>query len=280
MKKLLVLTDFSANAVHAEAVAVRLAAKLKADMTLYHTLPYIPFALSNSQGPLITESMDILFKDSAEQLKKEAGHLGAIGAKLGYQTRIECKNGDGNLAENIRDLTFREDIDMVIMGGRSGGTLEHLLTGSDTAAVINKAAKPVWVIPLSEDRGLPEKVVFATNFGTADIPAVDFLLDLAKGLDFQLEIIHVVRPGEVVTEIGPEVAFRKFLAHRGLNCKQVFGEGLQTTLQHYCTANKVDVIAMTHQHHSFVSKLFVRSESTAAITQKQLAVLVFPPDFK
>ena len=281
MKKLLVLTDFSANAAHAEAAALRLAAKLKTDMILYHIVPYIPVILSNSEGPLVTETTDMVFEDSLERLKKEAGDLEALGAKMsGCQTRIECRNGDDSLGENVRELTSGGEIDMVIMGGRSGGAIGHLLTGSDTAAVINKAAKPVWVIPVAADWDLPEKVVFATDFGSADIPAVDFLLDLAKALDFQFEIIHVLRPGEVVTEIGPEVAFKKFLAHRGLSCKQVFGKSLQPALHHYCIANKVDLIAMTHHHHSFVSKLFGTSESKAAIGQHHLAVLVFPPDFK
>jgi nucleotide-binding universal stress UspA family protein len=281
MKKLLVLTDFSANSAHAETIALHLSAKLNADIILYHTLPYIPMALSNSEEPLVIESTDMLYESSQEQLKKEAGDLETLRTETaGRHIRIECKSGDGNLADNVLQLTSGEDIDMVIMGSRSGGAISHLLTGSDTSEVINKATKPVWVIPVTVEWNIPKKVLFATDFGATDLPAVDFLLDLAKAFNFQLEIIHVLRPDEVITEIGPEMAFRKFLAHRKLNCQQVFGERLQPTLQHYCAENDIDLLAMTHQHHSFVSKLFGRSASKAAIAQQQLAVLVFPPNFK
>lgn len=278
MKKLLVLTDFSANAAHAEAAALRLSACLSADILLYHAFTYIPMVLGNMEGPLITA--DMLFQDSLEQLKKEAHRLNKLGAQIeGCQTHIDCKTGDGSLAENVRDLTLHEDIHMVVMGGRSGGALDHLLTGSDTAAVIRRSHKPVWVIPVAADWDLPKKVVFATDFSLIDMPAVDFLLDLAKNLHFELEIVHVLRSGEVVTEIGPEIAFRKFLVHRGLTYIQVFGEAVHLALQQYCTEHQADLLALSHQHHSFLSSLFGHSESKAAIAQRRLAVIVFPPDY-
>lgn len=278
MKKLLVLTDFSANAAHAEAAALRLAAKLNADIILYHILPYIPVILSNSEGPLMTESTDILFEDSMEHLKKEADDLRQLCEKIaGCHTQIDCRNGDGSVADNVREMSGV--IDMVIMGGRSGGAINHLLAGSETAAVISKACKPVLVIPVAANWDIPKKVVFATNFQVVDLPAMDFLLNLAEALNFQMDIIHISSPDEVIIEIGPEVAFRKYLAHRGLSCIRVFSEELQPALQHYCMENNVDLLAMTHQHHSFISKLFGHSESKAAIAYQQLAVLIFPPDF-
>ncbi|MFD2872920.1 universal stress protein [Mucilaginibacter ximonensis] len=278
MKKLLVLTDFSANAAHAEAAALQLSAKLNADITLYHILPYIPMILSNSAGPLMTESTDILFEDSIEHLNKEANELRQLCDKItGCHTRIDCLSGDGSLADNVREMSGA--IDMVIMGGRSGSAISHLLAGSETSAVISKARKPVFVIPAGANWDIPKKVVFATNFQAADLAAMDFLLSLAEALNFQLDIIHISRPDEVITEIGPEIAFRKYLAHRGLSCVRIFSEDMQPALQQYCQEHDVELLAMTHQHHSFISKLFGHSESKAVIAHQQVAALIFPPDF-
>lgn len=280
MKNVLVLTDFSANAAHAEAAALRLSAKLKANMILYHTLPYIPLILSNSEGPLVTESTNILFENTQEHINKEAEELRLLGNEIpGFQVSIDCQYSDGSLADNVCELTGRDDIFMVVMGGRSGSALNHLLNGSDTAAVIRKAYKPVWLIPVAANWNVPKKAVFATDFGTTDIVAVDFLLELAGTLAFTLEVVHVLRPGEVVTEIGPEVAFRNFLAHRGLTCTQVFGQAVQDGLQQYCEENKVDVLALSHHHHAVVSRLFGHSESRSVIAKQQLAVLIFPPNY-
>ncbi len=279
MKKLLVLTDFTTNAFHAETVALKLAARMGAGILLYHTLPYIPLIPSDGGGPYVTETASMLFEDSEERLVQEADKLRDIAVMTGCRVDIEEKNGEGTLNDVTAELTSGSDIEMVIMGGRSGGALEHLLSGSDTAAVIRKARKPVIIIPMSADVDIPGKVVFATNFGTADIPAISFLNDLSAQVSFQLDIVHVIPKGEVVIEIGPEVTFRKYLDHHGLNYNQVLATDVHKGLQHYCEENSTDLLAMTHGQHSFISRLFGHSEARAAISGQQLAVLVFPPDF-
>ena len=281
MKKLLVLTDFSANASHAAAAALRLSARLDMDLLLYHTLPYIPLVPTDSDGSYVSGAERMLFDDNRERLMQETTALRMLAAKSkGRHIHIGFRNGDGDLGDVIGELTAETDIEMVIMGGRSGGAMEHLFTGSDTTAVIRKSCKPVWIIPETADWDTPQKVVLATDFGAADLPAVDFLIGLSQILGFQLEVVHVVSNGEVTTEIEPEIVFRKFLAHRNLDCTQVFGADVHHSLHQYCKDNRTDVLAMTHGHHSFIGRLFGHSESRDTIADRQLAVLVFPPGFK
>lgn len=280
MKKLLVLTDFTDNASHAEAAALRLSGKMGADLLLYHTLPYIPLIPNDGGGPYVTETAGMLFEDSRERLQQEADKLRETAVMtLDRTANIQERNGEGNLSEVIHELSEEEGIGMIIMGGRSGSALGHLLSGSDTAAVIRKATKPVLIIPMTTAWALPQKVVFATGFGPADPPAVDYLLELSVLLGFQLNVVHLSRPGEVITEIGPEIAFRKFLDQRGLSCTRVIGGDVHRGLQDYCRDHHTDVLALTHGHHALLARLFGRSESLAAVAGGQLAILVFPPDF-
>jgi nucleotide-binding universal stress UspA family protein len=280
MKKLLVLTDFSSNAFHVEVAALSLSGKLSAGIILYHTIPYIPLIPSDGGGPYVTKTASMLFDDSKERLIQEADKLREVAVMRGCHVDIDEENGEGGLGEVITDLTGDPNIEMVIMGGRSGGALDHLLSGSDTAAVIRKAQKPVLIIPVKTEWNVPGKVVFATNFETADIPAVSFLQHLSVRLGFSLDIVHVIPKGKVPIEVGPEVAFRQYLVHHGLNYNQVRGEDVHRGLQHYCKKNGADLLAMTHGQHSFISRLFGHSESRAMISGQQLAVLVFPPCFK
>ncbi|OCX54016.1 hypothetical protein BEL04_07005 [Mucilaginibacter sp. PPCGB 2223] len=281
MKKLLVLTDFTANASHAEAAALRIAAKIGAGILLYHTLPYVPLIPSDSGGPYVTETANMLFEDSKERLMQEADKLKEIGVMTpGCEVRIEERNGDGSIGDVIADLTNDPDILLVIMGGRSGGALDHILSGSDTAAVMRKATKPVLIIPMNAAFIIPGKVVFATDFGTADIKAVGFLHDLSVKLGFELDIVHMIPHGEVNTKIEPEVSFRKYLNQHRLNFNQVFTDDVHRGLRHYCQEKNTDLLAMAHGHHSFVSRLFGHSESIAMISDQQFSVLVFPPGFK
>ena len=280
MKNLLVLTDFTANASHAETAALRISGQLGYNIILYHTLPYVPLIPNDNGGPYVAETASILFEDSKERLIQEADKLREVAVIRDCYVNIDEKNGDGTLGDVIADLTDDSDIEMVVMGGRSGGTLDHLLRGSDTAAVIRKSRKPVLIIPMTANLSDISKVVFATDFGTTDIPAVGFLQDLSSRMGLELDIVHVIPPGEVVTEIGPEVAFRKYLAHHKLNYNQVKAADVHQGLQHYCGEKGAALLAMTHGQHSFISRLFGHSESEAVISDQRLAVLIFPPDFK
>ncbi|MCQ6961619.1 universal stress protein, partial [Mucilaginibacter aquariorum] len=263
MKKLLVLTDFTANAFHAAGAALHLARKMDTGILLYHTLPYIPLIPSDSGGPYVTETATMLFEDSKERLIREADKLREVAAMRGYAAEITERSGDGSLGDLITELTEDPDVELVVMGGRSGGALDHLLSGSDTAAVIRKAKKPVLVIPLAASGDIPKKMLFASDFGDFDIPAVSYLHQLAARLGTQLDIVHMVPHGEVVTEIGAEVAFRKYLDQHHLNFNQVFAEDVHQGLQHYCKQNGVDMLAMTHGEHSFIARLFGHSETRA-----------------
>ena len=284
MKKLLALTDFTPNAAHAAAAAVHLSRKLGADLILYHAVQYITPVPDYTFGSAILETEDSLLKDSTERLKGEARSLESQVAQLtGYQPRIDIICGEGNLAQDIKVLSHRQDIGLIVMGGMAGGTLDHLLTGSETVAVTGAARKPVLVIPEEASLTSLKKIVFATDFGTADISAVRYLLEMAELLNIPLEVLHVVRPGEVVTEIGPEVAFRGYLnsldAHR-VSYKMLTAADVSKRLQDYCHETDAAMLAMTHVHHHFISRAFGRSQTKEAMAAKHLAVLIFPPEFE
>jgi nucleotide-binding universal stress UspA family protein len=281
MKKLLVLTDFTANASHAAAVALHLAYKLGDSIQLYHTLPYAPLIPSDSSGPYVTETASMLFENSKEYLTQEADKLReAAVMSPGFIVDIEQKNGDGSLGYVISKLTEQPAIEMVVMGGRSGGALEHVLSGSDTAAVMRKARKAVLIIPATADYDIPHKIVFATDFGTADIPSVSFLHDLSGRLHCELDIVHMVTHSEVNKEIGAEVAFRKYLDEQQISYSQVQTGDVHRGLQQYCIQKGADLLAMTHGRHSFIARLFGHSETGEMISDQRFSVLVFPPEFK
>ncbi len=280
MKKILVLTDFTPNAAHAAEAALRLSAALGLRILLYHTLQSVPLIPGDSDDPYVAETAGVLFENSREHLQQEAERLEKLAGNSSYAVPdIENTNGDGSISDVIEKLSADPEIEMIIMGGRSGGAMEHLLTGSDTAAVIRKAVKPVLIIPAAVNWDIPKKFVFASDFGEADIAAVKFLLGLSNLPGFQLDVMHVIKQGEVVTDVSSEVAFRKYLAQNQVNYIQVFGD-VQQALQQYCRENNSDVLAITHGHHSFISRIFGHSESEAVIAGKQLAVLIFPPGFK
>lgn len=282
MKKLLLLTDFTANAAHAAGSARQLGAQLKTDLLLYHSIQYVPIVPDLPGSNMITETNESLFKDSRLQLGQAAEALSLIPVPAErYQPQITCETGEGSLVANVRELTGNPAIRLVVMGGRSGGALDHLLGGSETTAVINASQKPVLVIPVLAELSLVKKIVFASDFQEADNRALDVLTELAQTIGIHLEVVHIIKPGSVVTDIENEIAFRKRLNQldpTAVSYQQITGDDISHLLETHCQQNGPALLAMTHQRHGLLSALFGRSESKKMLQQADLAVLIFPPD--
>lgn len=281
MKKLLLLTDFTENSAHAAVCACNLCVKLNTDMLLYHSVQYMPIAPDFANSSAVTETNSIIFNDCQDKLQQELTHLEEFIAEAGSaRPKLSFLSGEGNLGDNVRTITGREDIEMVIMGGRAGGSIDHLLTGSETTAVINNALKPILIIPFSVELNSLKTIVMATDFNAADVEALNFLTDFAEELNAQVEVVHVVKPGGVTTDLEPELLFRRHL--NTLNpervaYRQLSGNDVSTLLGQHCHNIHADLLAVTHQRHGWLSRLLVKSESETLLEIGELAVLVFPP---
>lgn len=107
------------------------------------TTPCLTFRCyrGDSGGPYMAETASVLFEDSKERLIGEADKLREVAVMKGTEVNIEEMNAEGGLGSLIPEVTAGEEIELVIMGGRSGGALEHMLSGSDTAKVIRNSKK-------------------------------------------------------------------------------------------------------------------------------------------
>jgi len=283
MKKLLVLTDFTSNSAHAATIAVGICNRLGTDLLLYHSIQYVPLVTDYTYGTYITGTANTLFKESREKLTQEAESLQPMALRNNvYHPIIRCESGEGNLGANVKKITKKMDIIMVVMGGRSGGALDHLLTGSETTAVIKNAMKPVLVIPEKADLNSINRVIFATDFGTADIAALKYLTEIATPLGFEIEVVHVERPHTTSTGIEREVTFREYLNELGsekISYGSIIGKHAVPRLQDYCKETSSVILAMTHGSQGFISRLFDHSETKEVIAHQQVAVIIFPPAF-
>lgn len=224
---------------------------MKCDLLLYHSVQYMPIVPDFANGNAITETNGTLRNECRQNLLNAVKKLGqGFVATEGYHPKIAYESGEGNLGDNISLLTARQDIELVVMGGRSGGALDHLLTGSETAAVIKDSKKPVLVIPKSSHLSSVRKIAMATDFHATDFNALNFLYELAQQYDARLDVVHVVKPGSVITDIEPELLFRRHMTNvdpMRIAYKQLLGDSTSDLLSHYCKENEVDLLAVTHQ---------------------------------
>jgi len=146
ISKILVATDDSHIAKKAFRYALKLAAQLKASVTLLTVIDdrafivqSIPLEMFQSQIGLPLE--DYMRRAAEKHLKRDSG----ICKKNGITCRSIIRNG--NPVDEIIKEAKKSKADMIVMGSHGKGTLESAVLGSVTYGVIHKNSKyPVLVI--------------------------------------------------------------------------------------------------------------------------------------
>ena len=165
------------------------------------------------------------------------------------------------------------------MGSGSGNTIEYILKGNATDAVIHRANCPVLIVPPKVHLDQLDRIVFATNFEKEDIKAIRYLANLAKSFNFRLEVVHVTlgtERGQAVTD--KETGFRKLLSELNANIAflEIDGKEVVNGLTHFCKQTGADLLAITHHHYSFLERIFHDSTAKKILDRQKVPLMIFP----
>lgn len=282
MKTLLVLTDFSDNATSAAKSAVKLGQMLHANILLFNSYMSIPVTPYVFGGGVVAEEATWMIDESKEKLHKMAkmleNEIFADGTQP-FNSSIHYEHTEGNLGENVAEIIEQNQIEMVVMGAKTGGVVDHILTGSDTVSVIEHTTRPVLVIPPGVSIEQLQNVVFATDFSKDDMKSINYLVKLGKQLNFKLKVIHVCLLGEKhLISSEEETTFRKQLIKIDfpITYEEVRGEDVVERLNMLCADTGTDVMALMHYQHSFFARLILSSTTKKALYHQKVPLLVIP----
>ena len=138
-KHILVPTDFGETSTRALDLAVTLASKFDAELTLYHAswLPPASYAAYAEGLYWPTDEM-------AREAKKELDATVAK-AKLRYP-KTDGLLGSGEPWQQVLNVARERNVDLIVMGTHGRGGLADLFLGSVAAKVIHLTSLPVTLI--------------------------------------------------------------------------------------------------------------------------------------
>jgi nucleotide-binding universal stress UspA family protein len=192
LDKILLSTDFSSTAEDALHTSIRLAKKLHSEIVLLHTITGLDDFVQALQHA----------KDMAR------GKLQAIHSQIesqGIRTRAPIV-ATGIPFDQIIWYADRLDVNVIVLGERGHESNE---LGITTANVMRKARKPVWVVK-PESRQNIKHILCPVDFSAPAHRALENAVHLARNLDAQLTVLHVIRPrlGSQLYFIAPPEAER------------------------------------------------------------------------
>ncbi|TEB08122.1 Stress response protein NhaX [Pelotomaculum schinkii] len=142
-KKILVAVDGSEQAAKAALHGAELAAKLGADLILFHVVPALP-----SYASISPDQLGIVHQDVAKEFYKQGREIlnQAMSELADYNINISKEISVGHPADEICKMVANCGCDLLIMGSRGLGQFKGYLMGSVSNRVCRLAGCPVLIM--------------------------------------------------------------------------------------------------------------------------------------
>ena len=186
MKKILVPTDFSDQALYAFQVATGIARKSGAELHLYHVIEAPDY-------PEITDIMAYQTLGNTNVLEKIENRLAdSVGCEECGDIEVSYSIDFDTPYEKIAAKACNEAFDLVVMGSHGRRGIDRLLVGSTTEKVIQHTSCLVLTIKEPISWFAPSNIVFASSFYGEIAQGFTALREFAELYDATLHLLKVI----------------------------------------------------------------------------------------
>ncbi|MEQ8705980.1 MAG: universal stress protein [Phaeodactylibacter sp.] len=265
MKKILIPTDFSSNAMSALQYGVSLASALgEVELTLLHT-----YEVHSNAGMFVSVS-DFMKKDAVDQVLEA---IKKVEPRLQNGVTIDSQILRGNTVDLITDFARRNQYDLILMGTQGASGLQEIFFGSTTNAVLKQSEVPVLAVPAGYRYAPVEKIVLAIDEeGLSDQSLVAPLVSISKAYDAPVCVFHQSaafdRDG-----IDPSVdAALSGLAHSFHY--ELEKEQVNESINSFVTDCGAQLLVMVRRQRGFLEEVFHVSATTRKVFSTSIPLLI------
>jgi len=288
MKTILVPTDFSAPADNAARYALHLARQMHTNLELCNAMkiPIETPVAAQVAWPLedysaiknpVTDELSFL----SERLEQE--DRAATGPQS-YHPIVSYTSEIGPVKDVVRNIVDERKIGLVVMGMSGSGGLSRFVLGSSSRDMIDIASFPVLLIPSHAPFKRINKIAFATDLSKGDIEVIHSLASFAYYFNAEILITHVTNKkfekneerkkiNAFLSEVTDKANYPK-IYYRHIKSINV-DHGLDWLYEH----GQIDMLAMVHRPHHFLSKLINGSHTQNMARHITIPLLVVPPEY-
>ena len=277
MRKILLPTDFSDNAWNAIVYALSLFKNDKCIFYILHTYTPAYYRLDYMLGgPSFSAIPDIGVAIALEGLEKTLSDINKQYPNKKHQ--FKTVSAFNILTDEIKELTKKENIDLIVMGTQGATGAKELFLGTHTIHVIRKSNIPVLVIPNKYKFQEIKSILFPTDYVNAiKINEVKLLLDIVQLQKAKLKILNVKDVYEFVPE---QKANKKLLDSHFENIEHTFsqikGKLMPDAIHEYIETHTIGLLAMMNHKHTFLERLIIKSNIDSIVYHTIIPFLVMP----
>ncbi|GAB3539590.1 hypothetical protein GCM10027443_36320 [Pontibacter brevis] len=258
--------------------AVFMAQHAGAHLSLLHVL-HLPIVDTSETALVASELL-------GEQKRDAAGKLDALCLEIEKQYGA---NGDGGftcdyilkealLTDMAAELTAPGGYNLIVMGTTGlDNTMEELLIGSNTEAVIEEVKCPVLSIPSVAPAPSFEKIVYASDYSEEDRNALKQVVQLGSYFGSHIDVVHVVKsPEDTHTEEAERFweELQKLFPNVPLSFQEITNKHRDEGLKDYFRKAGGEILAVVRRKKGFLRELFTQSLAERLTYQAEVPLLV------
>ncbi|TVZ25783.1 nucleotide-binding universal stress UspA family protein [Gillisia sp. Hel_I_86] len=218
MKRILVPTDFSAQAENALKVAAQLANRFNGEVFLLHMLE-LPLQLVDPVSGSGTQNLpEALFfmKLAKNKFKKLIDAPFLEGIKVHDIVQFH------QAFDGIMEVSKEHNCDLIVMGSHGSSGLKEVFIGSNTEKVVRNSTIPVLVIKNEHEEFDINSFVFATDCDLEHKHTLNKAIQFANKINAHLHLVYINTANNFKTSIEATQSLNDFvkgadLHHHSLN---------------------------------------------------------------
>ncbi|MFS4417349.1 universal stress protein [Maribacter sp. 2307ULW6-5] len=260
MKKILVPTDFSENALNALIYAAHLCELQKCEFQIMHAYADEVYRKEALQANQDLEAIKAGEREAVdrnfEALRKK---LHQRSPKLGH--RFTFVPVYASLVDGVNDWVTQEDVDLIVMGTRGAANNRGHTFGSNTLQVLKYAHCPVLAVPEGYNHKTIERMLFPTNYLVPyKMRELQLLGQITSTSIAKIHVLYI----DPIAKLSARQSENKKLLEKYLAASQIsFGttEEKDKTLAitKHVVHHKTDLLVIVNSRHSYMEDMLQQS---------------------
>lgn len=260
MRKILIPTDFSENAINAINYAVEL---FKYEICEFYFMHAYQDDIYADEVLLSKETLEstiaIISKKSAEQLHNTTKLANSMSNNPRHSYHKISSNNV--LVDEANKIVDEQNIDLIVMGTRGKTNNRKLTFGSHTLQVLKYVQCPVLAIPENYKYTQPRHILFPTDYM---IPykrrELKLLCEIAVPYRAVIDMLYISKSNTLSLRQNDNKAFIEGeLCKNNINFKIENSKHIINTIYKHIKENSTDILVMVNTRHSFLEFMLFQS---------------------
>ncbi len=257
-KRILIPTDFSANAFNAIKYAMELFKRENCEFFILHTYYLSGYSKENLLSPEPSDEdrnkIELRSASNMEKLKLQMSFYDENPLhSFRYLTEF------GTLYDIMNKTVQKEDIELVIMGTRGQTDNTSVILGSNAVNIMEKIRQcPVMAIPSDEIFKEPNEIVFPTSFRTHyKQKELDTMVEVARLTNSPIRILHIRKDKPLTdAQLKNKELLETILDAATFTHHTLFNIAINDGVRCFVQSRESDMIAFVNKKHNFFGSIF------------------------